>query len=87
MTNPLFEKVRTSLSKINWKKLGTVVFYSALGLICAGILFLFIGLLVVGRPSAPEYEENPINVLITLGIFLTAGITIYTFRGGGGNKR
>ncbi len=87
MTNPLLEKFRNSLSKINWRKLGIIVLYSVLGLFCAGVLFLFIGLLVVGRPSAPAYEENPINVLITLGIFLTAGITIYTFRGGGGNKR
>jgi uncharacterized membrane protein YbhN (UPF0104 family) len=87
MTNPLFEKIRKSLSKINWRKLGIIVLYSALGLTCAGILFLFIGLLVVGRPSAPAYEENPINVLATLGIFLTAGIAIYTFRGGGGNNR
>ena len=87
MTNPLLEKFRNSLSKINWRKLGIIVLYSVLGLFCAVVLFLFIGLLVVGRPSAPAYEENPINVLITLGIFLTAGITIYTFRGGGGNKR
>ncbi len=86
MTNPLLEKFRKSLSKINWKKLGTIVFYSAFGLMCAGILFLFVGLVIVGHPSAPEYE-NPINALITLGIFLGAGITIYTFRGGGGKKR
>lgn len=86
MTNPLLEKFRNSLSKINWKKLGNIVYYSAFGLFCAGILFLLVGVIIVGHPSAPAHE-NPINVLITLGLFLGAGVAIYTFRGGGGKKK
>lgn len=74
------------MNKINWRKLGTIVLYSVLGLFCAGILFLLIGVLAAGRPSTPAHE-NPLNALLVLGLFLGAGITIYTFRGGGGKKR
>lgn len=51
--------------------------------ILSGLLIgaLFIGLLIVGPPQPPA-RETPVNALITLGLFLCAGITIYTFRGG-----
>lgn len=86
MIHPLLEKFRSTLSKINWQNFVVLVLYSAFGIACAGILLLFVGVLIVGHPQPPPHE-NLGNALITLGTFLIAGIAIYTFRGGGCRKK
>ena len=62
------------------------LFRLILGLCAIFIGALFIGLLIVGPPQPPA-RETPANALITLGVFLAAGLTIYTFRGGGCRKK
>ncbi len=81
MKNQLLEKFHNSLSKINWKKLGLTVLYVTLGLVSGGILTLLAGVVFVGHPTSPS-RQNPANMVITLVLFLGAGIVIYTFRGG-----
>ena len=79
-------RIPERIRNLNWKKIGTVALYVFLSVTSAGMVFLFLGVLYVGHPTAPDYE-NPRNALITLGIFLVAGVTIYTFRGGGCRKK
>ncbi len=57
------------------------IYRCIVGLCAIFIGAMFIGLLIVGPPE-PPVRENFANVLITLGLFISAGLTIYTFRGG-----
>lgn len=78
----ILERIR----KWNWKKIGTVALYVILSLTGAGMLFLFLGVLYVGPPTAPDYE-NSRNAIITLELFLVAELTIYIFIGGCRKKK
>lgn len=86
MKNQLLQKFHSSLSKINWKKLGLTALYIMLGLVSGGILTLLAGVVFVGHPTMPA-RQNPANMVITLVLFLGAGLAIYTFRGGGRRKK